>query len=474
MVRRSKLPVRLSALLIASIVAAFASARQALCAIAQRGGGAAQITLSANPSAPISPDLYGVNYVWHLIPATEFARFVAIMRNGVGATLMRYPGGWAAEAYDWDNNTYRVGPEGETAVPNLDASSLIGTPGIDPKSFLSAVPTASFVVPSAQAIRDPAQLTATAETSARLAARYGGRVGIWEIGNEWWLQRGAKNNAEVRAENLERYAALVAKTAPAMKAVAPKISLYVTGEWTHPEDFATLRRLVGQRAWSAVDGVSIHPYCGNLDPETLCSRLPQRAQAIRANAGKDLIYASEWSLGTKVTDNNYGIRNANQMVAAVRALAEARIQTAAYWPAVRSVPETALVSKTYDRVFATGMLFDWMSRYYRGVMIPTAGPLPSAAARYQGETTVFIATMGSTFTRVRIPLGGTGLNRVNDAQVMYADDPDDPNPSRMAKIRPLPTRIITSKNGATAVECDLSPSGPDRGSGWEILRITMR
>lgn len=472
MARRSKRPFRLSALMIASIIAALAAARQALCEIVQRGG-TAQITLSSIPAGPISPELYGVNYVWHLIPQTDFARFVGIMRNGVGATLMRYPGGWAAESYGWDNNSYRVGPEGETSVPNLDADSLIGSPGVGPKSFLAAVPAASFVVPSAAAIRDPAQLTATAQLSARLAGRYGGRVRIWEIGNEWWLQRGAKNNAEIRAENLTRYAALVAATAPAMKAAAPKIAVYVTGEWTHPEDFATLRRLVGPRAWSAVDGVSIHPYCGNLDPDTLCSRLPERAQAIRANAGKDLIYASEWSLGTKVTNNNYGIRNANQMVAAFRALAEARIQTAAYWPPVRSVPDTALVSKTYDRVFATGMLFNWMSHYYRGVMIPTTGPLPSAAARYQGETTVFIATLASPFARVRIPLSGTGLTRVDEAEVMYADDPDDPNPSRLAKIRPLQTRIVTGKDGAPVVECDLNPSGPGPGRGWEVLRISM-
>jgi len=472
MARRSKFPFRICALLIASIVAAVSAARQALCAIAQRAG-TAQITLSSAPAGPISPNIYGVNYVWHLIPATDFARFVGTMQNGVGTTLMRYPGGWAAEAYDWDNNTYRVGPNGETAVPNLEADSLVGSPGIDPKSFLSVVPSASFVVPSASAIKDPTQVAATAQTSASLAARYGGRVGIWEIGNEWWLQRGAKNNAEIRAENLMRYAALVAQTAPAMKAAAPKIALYVTGEWTHPEDFATLRRLVGPRAWSAVDGVSIHPYCGNLDPDTLCSRLPERAQAIRAAAGKTLIYASEWSLGTKVTSNDYGIRNANQMIAAFRALAEARIQTAAYWPPVRSVPGTVLVSKTYDRVFATGMLFKWMSQYYRGALIPTTGPLPSAAARYHGETTIFIASMGSKFARVRIPLAGTGLNKVEDAEVMFADNPDDPDPSRMAKTRPLPTRILTGKDGALTVECELGVSAARPSPSWDILRITL-
>ncbi len=472
MLSRSKSRLRVSAQWICAVGVAFAAGRPALSATGPMGS-TAQITLSSTPAMPISPEIYGVNYVWHLIPAKDFAHFAATMRNGVGTTVMRYPGGWAGEAYDWDNNTYRFGPDGKTAVPDLDAASLVGNPGVDPKDFLSLVPTASFVVPSAPAIKDPAQLTATAQTSARLAARYGERVRIWEIGNEWWLQRGAKNNPDTRAENLKRYAALVAESAPAMKAAAPKISLYVTGEWTHPEDFATLRRLVGPRAWRAVDGASIHPYCGNLDQDTLCSRLPERAQAIRANTGKDLIFASEWSLGPMVTSNDYGIRNANQMIAAVRALAEAGIQTAAYWPAVRSVPDIVLTSKTYNRVFATGMLFDWMSRYYRGAEIPTAGPLPSAAARDHGETTLFVARMGRDFATLRIPLAGTGLSKVDSAEVMFAENPDAPDQSRMAKLRPLPTRILIGKDGKSTVECDLSTAGEDRSPGWDILRISM-
>ncbi len=435
----------------------------------------AQITLQSKTLGAIDPGIYGVNYVWHLVPASDFPRFATLMRDPVGATLVRYPGGWAAESYDWSTNTYVAkGPDAPSALPDLDGDALAKAPGVDPETFLSNVPAATFVTASAPAIRDPAEIPAIAATAANLVKRYGERVKRWEIGNEWWLQRGAKHDPVTRQENLERYAALVAVAAPAMKAADPKIELYVTGEWTQPDDFATLRRLVGEAAWATVDGLSIHPYCGDSDPDTLCSRLPDRVARIRALTGKDAIYASEWALGTKVTKDDYGIRNANLMVTAFRTLAQARIQSAAYWPPVRAVPEIALLSRDYDRAFATGMLFGWMSHYYGGVALDTSGPLASAAARSDDGTTLFVATGDSQYGALKIPLGGTGLSQVVSAEVMFSDQPNDPNRSRFAKTRPLPTRMVTGPDGAPVVECDLNPGTQGRGTSAEILRITLR
>lgn len=437
-------------------------------------GRTAEIKVSPASIGSIDPAIYGVNYVWHLVPASDFPRFTKLMRDNVSATLVRYPGGWAAESYDWAHNRYGVGPDTFTALPELDEETLAQNPGVDPETFLASAPDASFVTPSAPAIRDPAEIAATADISARLVGLYGHRVKLWEIGNEWWLQRGAKHDPATRAENLERYAALVALAAPAMKAANPSIELYITGEWTHPEDFSTLRQLVGEQAWRAIDGSSIHPYCGNADPDTLCSLIPSRAERIRALTGKDAIFASEWSLGPKVSTDDYGIRNANMMVTALRTLVQARIRAAAYWPAVRGVPEIALVSRNYDRALATGMLFSWMARYYRGTALATSGPLPSAAARSGAGTSVFVATMGGRYRKIQIPLEGTGLSRVISAEVMFSDNPDDPNLSRFAKIRTLPTQSRTGPGGATVVECEINPGPPGRGASWEIIRVTLR
>jgi hypothetical protein len=421
-----------------------------------------EVGLSMTPVAAINPHLFGVNYVWHLVSDDEYPRFSAAMQDLTHARLMRYPGGWAAEWYDWESNR------------EVEGNMRPERPGVDPETFLALAPEASFVVPSAHAIRDASQIGTDVATAVTLVRRFGNRVKRWEIGNEWWLQRGAKNDPAMRERNLVAYAGLVAAVAPAMRAANPAIEIYATGDWTEPQDFATLRRLVGARAWAAVGGLSIHPYCGTLEAGTLCSLLPERIAAIRTQGGKEKIYASEWSLGLAINRDNFGIRNANQLVAAVQDLAFARIDAAAYWPPVKAVPAFAFVSASYDQLFATGYLFGWMSRYYRGQALSTTGPLPAAAARSGDEVTLFVPSMNNGRLTVRIPLGGTGLSRVVSAEVMVAADTVDHDRARIVHIAPLPTTLGYRPDGAADVAFDLNPGTPDRGKAWEIARITLR
>jgi len=421
----------------------------------------AQITVSTTSAGRISPLLYGVNYVWHSVPADEFALFDRAMRNVARYTLARFPGGWAAEHYDWAGNV-EVGGNAEPERP-----------GIDPDDFLATVPQASFVIPSARAIRDPSQTGAVVRLAVALVHRYGGRVKLWEIGNEWWLQRGAKRRRDIREENLAAYAALVAAVAPAMKAANPSIEIYATGDWTEPREFAFMRRLVGP-AWSAVDGISVHTYCGTLEPQRLCRDIPERLEAIRSVSGKDRLYDSEWSVGPRRTADDYGIRNANLMVLAIEELAFAHVEAAAYWPPVKSVPGIAFVSNDYLQPFATGLVFGWMSRYYRGQALPTGGDLPAAAAKSADGVTLFIASMNSGHRSVHIALQGTGLSRVVSAAVMFAPDPDDPENARLVRFAALPTEVRHDARGQGWVELQLDPGTPGRGVGWEIARVTLR
>ena len=372
----------------------------------------------------------------------------------IGASLIRYPGGWAAERYDWEHND-----TGGTAPAD--------GPGVDPETVLHAFNQVSFVTPTLPAIVNPERAGEVADMTEALARRYGGRVHLWEIGNEWWLQRGAKNNPVMRARNLAAYAALVARVAPAIKRAAPDAIVFATGEWTHPEDFAALRTDVGPVAWGAVDGLSIHPYCGTLDPETLCSLLPSRAAAIRSAGGKTRLYASEWSLGTRVTADNWGIRNANQMVGAFASLISARLDQAAYWPPMGGSPQIALTS-TDGGPTATGLLFGWMAAAMRGEMLPMANPM-AAAARQDGQVAIVVPSMATGPVDVTLTLTQLGVSQVVAAEVMGASDPDDPVGSRKATIVPLPTRITDG-----VLRFQLNQGSAGRSGGWEIARVVLR
>ena len=413
----------------------------------------AQVSLSMTPVAEISPLIYGVNYVWDSVPAEELRQFDAAMRSVARYTLARYPGGWAAEWYDWAANR------------EVGGRAYVERPGPDPASFLSVVPQASFIVPSAAAIRDPSQIPVLARYSADLVRRYGGRVTIWEIGNEWWMQRGAQRNPFARQQNLATYAALVAAVAPAMKAANPHIDIYATGDWVEPQEFRGLRDMVGA-AWSSVDGISIHTYCGELDPERLCSQILQRADTIRSVTGKTKLYDSEWARARRINAENYGMRNAYRMMDAIQDLAMARMTAAAYWPPTKAVPAIAFVSDDLRQAYATGAVFGWMSQYYRGQALRVSGELPAAAARSGATVTLFIAADATGHRIVRVPLAGTGLERVASAEVMFGAE--DPRRSWVVEVASLPT---TLRGGA--LELELNPGTPGRGAGWEFARVTL-
>ena len=418
------------------------------------------ITLSATGGMPISPYLYGINYVWDKVPGAEFDQFQSLISRVTHYTIARYPGGWNAERLDW--------------AQNIETKQPPASPGIDARTFLAAVPAATFITASQPPIAHPEKIPAFVERAVHLVRLYGQRVNVWEIGNEWWLQDGAQNSPERRAQNLQNYAALLAAIVPAMKLADPSIRIYATGDWTHPEEFATLRDLTGA-AWQQVDGVSIHPYCGTQDPTRLCSRLPEAVAQTRADAGKTPVYASEWAVGERQTTDDYGIKNAAYTMSAMQDLVFAGVQMAAYWPPVKNVPGHALIDADYSDGYATGYLFGWMATYYRGTAWHTTGSLPAVAARDGTKVTVFVAGGAAPSRNVDIDLNGTGLHNVVSAQVMYAANPGDAGRDNFRKVSivNLPVTIRSIAGGTAVASFVLNPGTPGRGTGFEIARVTL-
>ncbi len=410
----------------------------------------------------ISPSLYGINYVWDKIPGDSFGQFQSLIARVTHYSFARYPGGWNGERLDW--------------TQNVETKQAPAEPGVDAPTFLAAVPAATFIVPSNKPVAHPEAAENFAQRSANLVALYGRDVTVWEIGNEWWLQNGAAQSDSKRASNLANYANYLSVVVPAMKAVDPNIQIYVSADWEHPEQFATLRQLTSPQAWSEVSGISVHTYCGSQDPARLCSLLPERIAQSRAAADKQAVYDSEWAVPVQQTQNSSGIQNAIYTMIAFQELAKAGVQMAAYWPPVRNVPGMSLIDADYSDGYATGYLFGWLRQGYEGTAMTASGNLPAIAARNGDQVSVFVAALSQSPSRVSIDLAGTGLHQVVSASVMFAAAPQDlrGEDSRKVMIVALPVTIGTGADGAPDAELTLNPASANRGSGDEIARITLR
>jgi hypothetical protein len=418
--------------------------------------------IDPKPVTHISRDIYGVNYDWNKVTAEETPEWIKFMRSTADVNLMLFPGGWNPEHYDWANNTM---PAWRNHLQNgFDPAT--DKPGADPKTFLSLAPEAAFVTPSTPVI-DPSTLPQVVALSRDLVRQYGARVPRWDIGNEWWIQRGGLKFPAILSEDLSRYAALVAAVVPVMKAENPHISIFVNGDWEHPEEFAEIRKLVGPKVWSQIDGISVHPYCGVKPP---CSAIPAMADAIRQASGKDRIFDSQWLIRMKDLPDDYGIKNANRLVLALSDIAHARIEAAILWPVTSYIPQLNFVSKDYQTAYASGILFGWMSSDYEGQLLNASGYVQAAVAKSGSELHIILPSMKAGPMSVRIPLDGLGVKKVAHAEVLYSDEPDDVHRGRLAMVSPLPAQIGSDH----VLTFTLNPGTAGRGKGWEIARISLQ
>lgn len=414
-------------------------------------------TVSLRGSIPIPELIYGINNLWKEVPQNEFEQFAAAMSEHLHYSMIRFPGGWVAENYDWSSNRtpgWKKAPE---------------QPGVDPRTLTLKTPAQTFVVRTSPAMKentDDARRELALE-AANLVKLYGNKVKIWEIGNEWWLQGFADGNK--RAEGLRRYAKAVASIAPAMKAANSSVDLYINGDWKQPEEFGQLKSLVGKNAWAKVDGFSVHLYCGQKDEDTHISSIRPRLNQIKTLTGKDKIYASEWNVSLRASGLG-GLRNANMQVLAIQEMVFGGVSVAAIWPPVRVLPRLSLVSSDYSHALAPGQGFDWMAQGYQGKALKTSGQIPLIAAKNNsGRIVVIVPSMGESTNRIQIQMPDIEWKSVISSEVMY--DQDDPDQGS-AKITELPVKVGAVGNTRT-IEFTLNPGGTKRGISWEIARIVL-
>lgn len=418
--------------------------------------------LSMSGGVPISPLLYGINYDWNAVPGTQTETFAHVMHSVAHVHAVRYPGGWNAEKYNWSDNT-------ETRWPHYSP-----VPGATPTELLPLFQNVTFITPSAIAIQNPARADEVAQLSAQLVKKFSSQVKIWEIGNEWFLQRGAKQHPDILQENLSRYAMLLNQVVPRMKKANPSIHIYVVAEWNSQADAARLRKLTRPKVWDQIDGIAIHPYCGTQDDASSCTLLQKRIEEIRSATGKQDIYASEWAVVRNHTKDNFGIHNASFTLTAIRNMAMAGVKIGAYWPPAREIPAMSFVSRDLSTPYATGIVFGWMSTAYEGIALPVEGDMNAAAAQDHKSITVFVPSAEQGPEQVRIDLTNLPVHGVTSGKVLFSAEPDDIQVSWQASEVVLPVKITQEADGKRYAEFILDPGTPGRGRAYEIAYVTLR
>jgi hypothetical protein len=429
-------------------------------ALAKDAPSAAVVTIDTDKSYPINRDIFGVNNMWNIVSKDEFPDFITGLREKAGATLFRFPGGWESEWLDWQSNT----APGWKKAPDQ--------PGASVENVLASGLKPTFVVATREAMTDPKQLDSTVERAVALVSKYSNRVTIWEIGNEWWLQDGARKSAGRRSGALQNYAAIIRAMAPQMKKTAPGIKIFINGDWTKPQEFAQLKQLVGETGWAAVDGISIHPYCGDRSDAPLCLNIGAQASAIRASSGKSSIYASEWATARAYSTTKTSLGQGNLLVAALSEMARGHIDAAAYWPAARIIPRLALLNANFRRQTALGAVFQAAAKNFRGRGFETDGSLPLLAASPSPDKMIIIVPSMSPGGRtVKIQLKGAksgGWTLKSSAAIISSKGPNLRWPQvSTAEIE----QTGLAKTGSLSIS--LNDQKLRLGSAWEVAIITL-
>ncbi len=233
-------------------------------------------TVSVNANAvlrTIPSTLYGANVEWRWnglglwLPGKGPDPVVASLTRNLGVTLIRYPGGYLSDFYNWRDG---IGPPAQRPVVkhqpgrNEESQPLFGTN--EALEFAHDVGAHLLLTVNAG--------TGTASEAAGWVKYVNGqrrRVQFWEVGNELYLNEPTPVSQAVTVPPAT-YASRFAQFASAMRAADPGITIAAIGGVNYgPYDFMGYPhwlRTVLQRDGNQIDLVSVHDaYAPLLSPQ---------------------------------------------------------------------------------------------------------------------------------------------------------------------------------------------------------------
>ncbi len=384
------------------------------------GGGpsGADITLivDAADAVDIYPDIFGVNNDWRQIPDNTFSNFANTLGN-IGATVVRYPGGWESEFYAWTSNT----------TPGWDNTP--SQPGASVTTLKNHISNYSVVIPTTEAMNTSVGSsqynTAISNLKSRakqavdvsnINARNGGLI---EIGNEWWLQWAGGVS---RAQKLDKYVNIAMDLTEYLVGEYPnrKFRLLINGDYTQPQEFTTMKNKF-TRAYTEIDGVALHTYTGYNTTTHNIADLEQRIKdcANNFNPNKNFKYLSEWMPSRDYNDRALYMEAANILPDIVHIYARAGSQAAAFWPPINSsIPGLGLTNWNYSKVFPTGQILGELADSYKGKSLKTtSNKFHLAAALQDANTMVLFITGGKeNGKKVAVKINGFTVSSIQTVE----------------------------------------------------------
>ena len=420
-------------------------------------------TVDVSDRKLINPLIFGLNNDWRQIPATRFTTFSQEYKK-LGATMLRFPGGWESEFYDWETNS----------TPNWDNKP--DEPGADITTVKSNIENYSIVLPTAVAMNEELNsnsfnealngLKETTKTAISMAGAHD--VGIVEIGNEWWLQYAGGVN---RADKLAKYTTIAMNIAEYISEEFPErdFKLLINGDYTKPDEFTHMKDQF-TKAYDQIDGVALHTYVGYETDTHNMVDLQQRIMesANNFNPEKKYIYLSEWMPSRDYNERRLYMEAANIIPDIFQIYAMAGTDAAAFWPPVNSsIPGVGIYNWNFSQTFPVGQIFSELSKSFSGEVVNTSkGDFQITAALQDNETlVVFIPGKDKTATDIKLSFEGFNLDAIEKAEKYVPDDYTETNKAAPYKIE--------SANVSLDPENEVSFRINEEGS-YQIFKLVLK
>lgn len=427
------------------------------------GQSTANLKVYANDRVPINTDIFGINNEWRPISDEQFPSVNEVfLDNNFG--LIRFPGGWESEWFDWETSTTPGWPKApeepgasvETLKANVDEYAIV----VPTRIALDQVYNSSAWEAAVS------ELKLIAEDAINRAGPE--RIKVVEIGNEWWLQQGGFT----RPEKLLKYAKTAMKIAGHIDSQFPNrtFKILINGDYTAPDEFSLMKDYFTE-SYDAIDGLSLHTYTGYQTDDYHVDDLGPRIQACAENFNpqKELyIYCSEWMATRAANEGRRYMESASLLPGIFHILARTGVDAAAYWPVANaSVPGVGLIDYDLSTVLPSGQILGDMAASYKGEAVKTISDevIIAGAINNDGEDLVlYITGIDNPTTEVTVDISGFDMDHVKLAQKFRPADYANTD-KRAPYITEYPEIKMDSSR---AIRFTINSDGP-----YEIFKIEL-